>query len=117
MLNRSRLQDVSCSHFANPGGPPAETSLESRCPRRIGRAWPHPRMDRSSIRVKDARPPDMQPDEIGRIIGEAILDRRLLPGRRLNELELSRLLGVSRSLVRFALLGLHHDGLVSFETN
>lgn len=59
----------------------------------------------------------MQPDEIGRIIADAILERRLVPGRRLNELELSRLLGVGRSLVRFALLSLHHDGLVSFEAN
>lgn len=59
----------------------------------------------------------MQPEVIGRIIADAILERRLIPGRRLNELELSRLLGVSRSLVRFALLGLHHDGLVSFEVN
>lgn len=59
----------------------------------------------------------MQPEEIGQVIADAILERRLVPGRKLNELELSRLLGVSRSLVRFALLGLHHDGLVSFEAN
>ena len=59
----------------------------------------------------------MQPDEIGRLIADAILERRLIPGRKLNELELSRILGVSRSLVRFALLGLHHDGLVTFEAN
>jgi DNA-binding GntR family transcriptional regulator len=59
----------------------------------------------------------MQPEEIGRIIADAILERRLIPGRKLNELELSKLLGVSRSLVHFALLGLHHDGLVSFEVN
>lgn len=59
----------------------------------------------------------MQPEEIGQIIATAILERRLVPGRRLNELELSRLLGVSRSMIRFALVGLHHDGLVTFETN
>ncbi len=59
----------------------------------------------------------MQPEEIGRTIAAAILDRRLVPGRRLNELELSRLLGVSRSMIRFALVGLHHDGLVTFEAN
>lgn len=59
----------------------------------------------------------MQPEEIGRIIADAILERRLVPGRKLNELELSKLLGVSRSLVHFALLGLHYDGLVSFEAN
>ena len=59
----------------------------------------------------------MQPEEIGQTIASAILDRRLAPGRRLNELELSRLLGVSRSMIRFALVGLHHDGLVTFETN
>ncbi len=59
----------------------------------------------------------MQPEEIGQTIATAILERRLVPGRRLNELELSRLLGVSRSMVRFALVGLHHDGLVTFEAN
>jgi DNA-binding GntR family transcriptional regulator len=59
----------------------------------------------------------MQPEEIGQTIAAAILDRRLVPGRRLNELELSRLMGVSRSMIRFALVGLHHDGLVTFEVN
>ena len=59
----------------------------------------------------------MQPEEIGQTIAAAILERRLVPGRRLNELELSRLLGVSRSMIRFALVGLHHDGLVTFEAN
>jgi DNA-binding GntR family transcriptional regulator len=59
----------------------------------------------------------MQPEEIGQTIATAILERRLIPGRRLNELELSRLLGVSRSMIRFALVGLHHDGLVTFEAN
>jgi DNA-binding GntR family transcriptional regulator len=59
----------------------------------------------------------MQPEEIGHTIATAILERRLAPGRRLNELELSRLLGVSRSMIRFALVGLHHDGLVAFEVN
>ncbi len=59
----------------------------------------------------------MQPEEIGQTIAAAILDRRLVPGRRLNELELSRLLDVSRSMIRFALVGLHHDGLVTFEAN
>ena len=59
----------------------------------------------------------MQPEEIGRLIATAILDRRLVPGRRLNELELSRLLGASRSMIRFALVGLQHDGLVAFEAN
>jgi len=59
----------------------------------------------------------MQSEEIGQLIAAAIVERRLAPGRRLNELELSRLLGVSRSAVRFALLTLHHDGLVAFEAN
>lgn len=59
----------------------------------------------------------MQPEDIGRTIAAAILERRLLPGQRLNELELSRLTGSSRSMIRFALMALHHDGLVAFETN
>ena len=68
-------------------------------------------------RAKAPRATVMQPEEIGQTIASAILDRRLVPGRRLNELELSRLLGVSRSMIRFALVGLHHDGLVTFEAN
>jgi DNA-binding GntR family transcriptional regulator len=67
--------------------------------------------------AKAPRATVMQPEEIGQTIATAILDRRLAPGRRLNELELSRLLGVSRSMIRFALVGLDHDGLVTFETN
>jgi DNA-binding GntR family transcriptional regulator len=59
----------------------------------------------------------MQPEEITRVIAEAIVERRLVPGRRLNELELSRIFGVSRAMVRIALLSLHHDGLVTFEAN
>jgi DNA-binding GntR family transcriptional regulator len=68
-------------------------------------------------RPRAPRTTAMQPEEIGQTIAAAILDRRLAPGRRLNELELSRLLGVSRSMIRFALVGLHHDGLVTFEAN
>ena len=68
-------------------------------------------------RAKAPRAAVMQPEEIGQTIAAAILERRLVPGRRLNELELSRLLGVSRSMIRFALVGLHHDGLVTFEAN
>ncbi len=61
--------------------------------------------------------PAMQPEDIGRTIAAAILERRLVPGQRLNELELSRLLGSSRSMIRFALMDLHQDGLVAFEAN
>jgi len=68
-------------------------------------------------RARTPRATVMQPEEIGQTIASAILDRRLAPGRRLNELELSRLLGVSRSMIRFALVGLRHDGLVTFEAN
>jgi DNA-binding GntR family transcriptional regulator len=74
-------------------------------------------MPDTSTRPTAPRATAMQPEEIGQIIAAAILDRRLAPGRRLNELELSRLLGVSRSMIRFALVGLHHDGLVAFEAN
>ena len=74
-------------------------------------------MTASIKRITAPRGTAMQPEEIGRLIATAILERRLVPGRRLNELELSRLLEVSRSMIRFALVGLHHDGLVTFETN
>ena len=74
-------------------------------------------MTDTDTRARAPRANVMQPEEIGQTIAAAILDRRLVPGRRLNELELSRLLGVSRSMIRFALVGLHHDGLVTFEAN
>ena len=74
-------------------------------------------MSDTFTRPRAPRTTTMQPEDIGQTIAAAILDRRLAPGRRLNELELSRLLGVSRSMIRFALVGLHHDGLVTFEAN
>ena len=46
-------------------------------------------------------------------ISEAIRQRRLLPGTKLNERELAELFGVSRTIVRQALIRLSQDGLVS----
>jgi GntR family transcriptional regulator, rspAB operon transcriptional repressor len=43
---------------------------------------------------------------------QAIVDRRLRPGRRLSEAELAGLLGVSKTPVREALIRLRHIGLV-----
>ena len=46
-------------------------------------------------------------------ISDAINERRLLPGTKLNERELAQLFGVSRTIVRQALIRLSQDGLVS----
>jgi DNA-binding GntR family transcriptional regulator len=45
-------------------------------------------------------------------ISDAIKHRRLLPGTKLNERELALLFGVSRTIVRQALIRLSQDGLV-----
>jgi len=46
-------------------------------------------------------------------ISDAINERRLLPGTKLNERELALLFGVSRTIVRQALIRLSQDGLVT----
>lgn len=51
------------------------------------------------------------------VIREAILDGRLLPGRRLKEEELAQELGISRTPVREALLMLQAEGLVDAAPN
>ena len=51
------------------------------------------------------------------VIREAILDGRLLPGRRLKEEELARELGISRTPVREALLVLQTEGMVEAAPN
>lgn len=55
--------------------------------------------------------------QISGLISEAIVACRLLPGRKLNELELSKIFGVNRWTIRQALLTLQYDGLVEFEAN
>src|ERR1700744_5555514 len=46
---------------------------------------------------------------------EAIVTGRLQPNERLVESDLARSLGVSRTLIRAALVGLEHEGLVEHE--
>jgi DNA-binding GntR family transcriptional regulator len=48
---------------------------------------------------------------------EAVLDQRLAPGTRLTEASLAELFGVSRTLVRLALLRLAHDHIVQLKPN
>jgi DNA-binding FadR family transcriptional regulator len=50
-------------------------------------------------------------------IRDAISDRRLRPGTRLKEEQLSGIFGVSRARVRQALTALEHDGLVTILPN
>ena len=48
---------------------------------------------------------------------EAVLDQRLAPGTRLTEGSLAELFGVSRTIVRMALLRLAHDHIVTLKPN
>lgn len=48
---------------------------------------------------------------------EAVLDQRLAPGARLTEGSLAELFGVSRTIVRIALLRLAHDHIVTLKPN
>jgi DNA-binding GntR family transcriptional regulator len=48
---------------------------------------------------------------------EAVLDQRLAPGVRLTEQSLTELFGVSRTIVRMALLRLAHDHIVQLKPN
>lgn len=48
---------------------------------------------------------------------EAVLDQRLAPGTRLTEASLADLFGVSRTIVRMALLRLAHDHIVALKPN
>ena len=48
---------------------------------------------------------------------EAVLDQRLAPGTRLTEASLAELFGVSRTIVRMALLRLAHDHIVQLKPN
>jgi DNA-binding GntR family transcriptional regulator len=50
---------------------------------------------------------------IHRAICDAILERRLLPGTRLQEIALGEFFGVSRTIAHKALLVLAHEGIVS----
>jgi DNA-binding GntR family transcriptional regulator len=50
-------------------------------------------------------------------VAEAVLDQRLAPGMRLTEASLVELFGVSRTIVRMALLRLAHDHIVQLKPN
>ncbi len=52
-------------------------------------------------------------ERIYRAICDAILERRLLPGTRLQEIALGEFFGVSRTIAHKALLKLAHEGIVS----
>lgn len=51
------------------------------------------------------------------VLTKAILDHRLVPGAKLGERELAEIFGVSRIIVRQALIRLADDGLVTIELN
>lgn len=55
--------------------------------------------------------------QIAELITRAIMDHRLVPGCKLGERELAEVFGVSRIVVRQALIRLAEDGLVQIERN
>ena len=56
-------------------------------------------------------------DEIAQIVMSAIVSRRLQPGCKLSEQTLADVFGVSRAVVRQAVIRLSEDGLVTMERN
>ena len=50
-------------------------------------------------------------------VHDAVLDQRLAPGTKLTEARLAELFGVSRTIVRVALLRLAHDHIVKLSPN
>lgn len=60
-----------------------------------------------------ARQPDSAESKICDAIRAAILERRLVPGTKLQEVPLGAFFGVSRTIVRQALRRLDHEGVVS----
>ncbi|MFA5123974.1 GntR family transcriptional regulator [Zavarzinia sp.] len=55
--------------------------------------------------------------EIAKILTRAIMAQRLLPGAKLGERELAEAMGVSRIVVRQALIRMSEDGIVTIERN
>lgn len=56
-------------------------------------------------------------EQISETLKTAILEQRLIPGTKLGERELAEIFGVSRIVVRQALIRLGTDGLVTIERN
>jgi DNA-binding GntR family transcriptional regulator len=55
--------------------------------------------------------------DLQKLIADAILEHRLVPGQHLNEAQVAKAFRVSRSSVRQALIALENDGLVRMEQN
>ena len=56
-------------------------------------------------------------EQLARIVSKAILSHRLVPGTKLGERTMSEVLGVSRIVVRQAIIRLADEGLVAIERN
>lgn len=69
----------------------------------------------AQINTSAERPPNE--DEVLRHIEQAVLDHRLLPGTKLKEVQLARLFGVKRGLIRKVLTRLAHSRLVEQTPN
>src|SRR5436305_13428482 len=55
------------------------------------------------------------PEVVAAALREAVIDGRLLPGKRVNEVHLARALGVSRTPLREALMRLSAEGALAVE--
>lgn len=64
-----------------------------------------------------SNPMGNRPDEIAKIFTRAIVNKRLWPGAKLGEQTLADIFGVSRAVVRQAIIRLADDGLVTIERN
>jgi DNA-binding GntR family transcriptional regulator len=71
----------------------------------------------NSIPSRDARAGGLLADHVMTFIRKDIADGRLGPGGRINELEISQRLGISRGPIREAIRRLSSSGLVTYEPN
>jgi len=68
---------------------------------------------RTSLRVRLAQA--VKGPQVYSHLFDAILEQRLSPGARLSEQQLAEAFGVSRTLIRQALIRLHQEGVITIE--
>ena len=93
----------------SPRAPRSPAALRAR-----GRLHAAARVAAAPARNRATRASD---DEAHAAIHEAILDHRLPPGTKLKEVPLSQIFGITRNVVRKALLRLAHEKLIELRVN
>lgn len=71
----------------------------------------------AQTKSEQTKPKTTHVDEIVSELTEAVHEHRILPGAKLSEDEVGEIFGVSRTIVRQALRGMEHSGLVTIERN